>query len=63
LCEGGATLSHHVDRTGDRPGARQDRAFYADDEVGRGFIASPIDIPFEVEDHVTAVSGWQTWEL
>ncbi len=39
------------------------RAFYADDEVGRGFIACPIANAFEVEDHVTAVSGWQTWEL
>jgi uncharacterized protein len=39
------------------------RTFYGAAEVGPGFIACPIDAPFEVEPHVTAVSGWRTWEL
>ncbi len=39
------------------------RTLYGNEEVGRGFIACPIDVPFEVEDQVTAVSGWQTCAL
>ena len=39
------------------------RAFYGDSEVGNCFIACPIEAPFEVDESVTAVSGWQTWPL
>jgi hypothetical protein len=29
----------------------------------QAFVACPIDAPFDIEPGITAVSGWQVWQL
>ena len=47
----------------DARGIAKFREFYGPDITGRGFIACLCRVPFEAAIGVTAVRGWDTWEL
>jgi len=47
----------------DLRGLRQLVAFYGEEMVESRFVACTTELPFDVEEGVTAVPGWTTWEL
>jgi hypothetical protein len=47
----------------DLQGIRRLRKFYGEEETGPAFVACPVDAAFDLEPGVTAVPGWQVWDL
>jgi uncharacterized protein len=48
---------------GDLKGIRSFRKFYGDQQTKHSFLACPVDMPFDLDDGVSAVPGWTCWEL
>ncbi len=49
--------------TKDLRGIRRLRTFYGADEVARAYVACTTEVPYDVDDGVTAMPGWRTWDL
>ena len=47
----------------DLQGIRRLKKFYGEEETGPAFVACPVDAAFDLEPGVTAVPGWQVWDL
>ncbi len=47
----------------DVQGIQRLKKFYGEEEVSHAYLACPIDMAFDLEPDVTAVSGWETWPI
>ena len=55
-------VSERPDRKSTR-GIRKLKQLYGEAVHDRSFIACPIETSFDIEENITAISGWKTWPL
>ena len=55
-------LSEHSDKKAVR-GIKRLKKFYGNEHIVRSYVACPVEMSFDIEPGVTAISGWKTWEL
>ncbi len=42
-------------------GIRRFKAFYGEKDLLHAYIACPVELPFDIAEGVTAISGWEVW--
>jgi hypothetical protein len=47
----------------DAQGINRLKNFYGAEQVRHGYLACPIETPFDLSSDITVVNGWKTWEI